>query len=196
LLTVLNYLICGWELEVDAFYLHSFEIWLAVTVVFTGAGNLGFTLLEYRLGIRGLKDSLLDTLKWLPFLYVFLSRADIGIYVGSPLLASCRSFFFFGGLSIHLSKALLAHMFSYNIQWGATKKEVERSNFFLEIPKIIKRFRVALVLSFLAIVMIVLFAIEDIMPIAWLIPRTNWSVIFPLALTAACHILYPVRITS
>ena len=31
-------------------------------------------------------------------------------------------------------------MFSYNITWGATKKEVERSNFWLEIPKILKRF--------------------------------------------------------
>jgi hypothetical protein len=34
------------------------------------------------------------------------------------------SFFFFGGLSIHLSIALLTHMFSYNMTWtwGATKK--------------------------------------------------------------------------
>lgn len=68
MLTILNYLICGWELEVDAFYLHSFEVWLAVTVVFTGAGNLGYTLLEYRLGHRGLRESLFDTIKWLPFL--------------------------------------------------------------------------------------------------------------------------------
>jgi hypothetical protein len=70
MLTLLNYLICGWEVEVDAFYLHSFEIWLAVTVVFTGAGNLGFTLLEYRLGQRGLMNSLSENIKWLPFLYV------------------------------------------------------------------------------------------------------------------------------
>jgi hypothetical protein len=79
-------------------------------------------------------------------------------------------------LSIHLSKALLAHLVSYDIQWGATKKEVERSNFFVEIPKILQRFRVALVLSFLAIGLI----------------AADWSVIFPLALTAACHILYPI----
>jgi hypothetical protein len=32
------------------------------------------------------------------------------------------SFFFFGGLSIHITVAILAHMFSYNITWGATKK--------------------------------------------------------------------------
>jgi hypothetical protein len=50
------------------------------------------------------------------------------------------SFFFFGGLSIPLSQAILAHLFSYNMTWGATKKEVERSNFFKEIPRILKRY--------------------------------------------------------
>lgn len=49
--------------------------------------------------------------------------------VGDHSLSSCYelsiillSFFFFGGLSIHLTTALLAHLFSYNITWGATKK--------------------------------------------------------------------------
>lgn len=49
------------------------------------------------------------------------------------------SFFFFGGLGIPLSLAMLAHLFSYDITWTATKKEVERSNFFKEVPKILKR---------------------------------------------------------
>ena len=57
--------------------------------------------------------------------------------------------FFFGGLSIHLSEALLAHLFSYNITWGATKKEVERSNFFIEVPRILRRFWLALLIGFL-----------------------------------------------
>jgi hypothetical protein len=46
---------------------------------------------------------------------------------------------FLGGLSIPLSQAILAHLFSYNMTWSATKKEVERSNFFKEVPKIMKR---------------------------------------------------------
>ena len=49
------------------------------------------------------------------------------------------SFFFFGGLGIPLSQAILAHLFSYNMTWQATKKEVERSNFFKEVPRILKR---------------------------------------------------------
>jgi hypothetical protein len=100
------------------------------------------------------------------------------------------SFFFFGGLSIHLSKALLAHLVSYDIQWGATKKEVERSNFFVEIPKILERFRVALILSFACIAALVVFSL-DVLPREWRI-SADWSCIFPLALTAACHILYPI----
>lgn len=90
------------------------------------------------------------------------------------------SFFFFGGLPIHLSQALLAHLFSYNITWGATKKEVERSNFFIEVPRILKRFAVAFILSFICIFAMVILA-TTIPPLAWRIPGYDWSVILPLA---------------
>ena len=46
-LSRLNYVLLG-------FYLHRFEIWIACTVVFVGAGNVGFTILEYRLGQKNL----------------------------------------------------------------------------------------------------------------------------------------------
>jgi hypothetical protein len=90
------------------------------------------------------------------------------------ILTLSSSLIFFGGLSIHLSKAILAHLFSYNITWGATKKEVERSNFFLEVPKILVRFRVALTLSFLTIAAIVVMALP-FFPSDWAIPYTDWS---------------------
>ncbi|PSS08906.1 hypothetical protein PHLCEN_2v3396 [Hermanssonia centrifuga] len=171
-LSLMNYLLLGWSVGVDGFFLHSFEIWLACTVVFPGAGNIGFTLLEYRLGHRSMLDSFLENITWIPFF-----------------------FFFFGGLSIHLSQALLAHLFSYDIQWGATKKEVERSNFWLEVPKILKRFWISLVISFaLSISMIILST--DIMPSAWQIPSSNWAVIFPLSIVLGCHILFPVCFLS
>ena len=101
------------------------------------------------------------------------------------------SFFFFGGLSIHLTQALLAHMFSYNITWGATKKEVERSNFWLEVPKIVRRFWLALIICIvLSAAMVVLST--DVVPAGWQILAWDWAVIFPLAITLGCHILYPV----
>ncbi|KAF8489182.1 glycosyl transferase family group 2-domain-containing protein [Russula emetica] len=168
LLSLLNYLILGLSFNVDGFYEHSFEIWLACTVVFPGAGNLGYTLLEYRLGQRSLVSSFLENITWVPFF-----------------------FFFFGGLSIHLSQALLAHLFSYNITWGATKKEVERSNFFIEVPRILRRFWLALVISFLMFVMIIVFS-TNLVPPGWQIPGVDWAVIFPLAVVAGSHILFPI----
>lgn len=180
----MNYLLLGWAAEVDGFYLHSFEIWLACMVVFPGAGNLGYTLLEYRLSLRPLLDSLVENLAWVPFLCV--------LFCSLPRMTDRRrSFFFFGGLSIHLSQALLAHLFSYNITWGATKKEVEKSNFWLEVPKIMRRFWLALVVSvFIAVAMGVL--ASDVVPRGWQILGLDWAVVFPIAITIGCHVLYPV----
>jgi hypothetical protein len=170
ILSLLNYLILGFQFQIDGFFLHSFEVWLACTVVFPGLGNLGFTLLEYRLGQRSVLSSLAENMKWVPFF-----------------------FFFFGGLSIHLSIAVLAHLFSYDISWGATKKEVERSNFFLEVPKIWRRFRLALVLCILmAAAMIVLSTSMNIVPIGWQIDALDWAVVFPMAIVVGCHMLFPI----
>ena len=67
---MLNYLLLGLAPQLDRFYLHSFEILLACTVVFPGIGNVGYTLLEYRLGQRNMLGALLENLRWIPFLYV------------------------------------------------------------------------------------------------------------------------------
>ena len=67
-LCLMNYLLLGWSIAVDGFFLHSFEIWLACTVVFPGAGNVGYSLLEYRLGHRSLLSSLIENFLWVPFL--------------------------------------------------------------------------------------------------------------------------------
>lgn len=168
ILTVLNYFLLGFEVEVDAFYLHSFEIFLACCAVFPGLGNLGFTLMQYRLGQRSFLSAAAENLTWVPFF-----------------------FFFFGGLSVHLSVALLSHLFSYNIQWGATKKEVERSNFFIEVPKIINRFSISIIFSLLTTAAMVIFS-TDLVTYKWRIPAENWAAIFPAALVVGSHFLFPV----
>jgi len=66
-IAVINYALLGFQFPVDAFYFHSFEIFLATSVVFFGSGNVGFTLLEYRLGGKDLVTSLLTNLSWVPF---------------------------------------------------------------------------------------------------------------------------------
>ncbi|KAH9960638.1 glycosyl transferase family group 2-domain-containing protein [Russula dissimulans] len=165
---VINYVLLGFQFPVDAFYFHSFEIFLATSVVFFGSGNVGFTLLEYRLGEKDLVTSLLTNLSWVPFF-----------------------FFFFGGLSIPLSQAILAHLFSYNMTWGATKKEVERSNFFKEVPKIMKRFWFSVLLSVLILGGMVILA-TPLVPLGWRVDGSAWAVIVPLAVVAGCHILFPI----
>ncbi|KAI6111464.1 hypothetical protein EDD16DRAFT_1521953 [Pisolithus croceorrhizus] len=109
-LSTANYFLLGFDIQVDGYYLYGFELFLAIVAGFPGLGN--FRLLEYRLGHRSLFDS--------------------DVYAISSL--------FFSGLSVHLTVALLAHMFPYNITWGATKQEVEQSNFFIEALRILKRF--------------------------------------------------------
>ncbi|KAG5644401.1 hypothetical protein DXG03_008568 [Asterophora parasitica] len=166
--SVLNYLLLGLAPQLDRFYLHSFEILLACTVVFPGIGNLGYTLLEYRLGHRNFIGAMVENLRWVPF---FL--------------------FFFGGLSIHLSTALLAHMFSYDMTWGSTVKEVERSTFWIEVPRIWQRFKLSFIICFACIAMMVIFT-TDAVPFQYQIPGWNWALIIPLSLTVGCHVLLPV----
>ncbi|KAI5989474.1 hypothetical protein EDC04DRAFT_2588341, partial [Pisolithus marmoratus] len=148
-LSTANYFLLGFDIKVDGYYLHSFEMFLAIIAVFPGLGNFGYILLEYRLGHRNLLDVFIETATWVPFF-------------------------------VHLTVALLAHMFSYNITWGATKKEVERSNFFIEVPRILKRFWLAFLWAFASFATIVVLSL-DIVPAGWQIPGYYWAVILPLA---------------
>ncbi|KAF9473864.1 hypothetical protein BDN70DRAFT_352918 [Pholiota conissans] len=166
--SIINYLILGLAPQLDRFYLHSFEILLACTVVFPGIGNVGYTLLEYRLGQRNFFGALFENLRWIPF---FL--------------------FFFGGMSIHLSTALLAHLFSYDMTWGSTGKEVELSSFWIEVPRIWQRFKLSFMICFACIAMMVIFTTE-LVPFEWQIPGWNWALIIPLSLVVGCHILVPI----
>jgi hypothetical protein len=99
----------------------SWKVWFSIVLVFNGFGNFALATMRYRIGERNWFWSLLENLKWTLMLAVFL-----------------------GGLSLHLSAALLSHMFSINMTWGATSKEAEASNFFIEVPKVLKKFKYSL----------------------------------------------------
>lgn len=70
---VVNYVLLGFEFPVDGFYIPSFEIWLACTVVFFGSGTIGYTLLEYRLGHKELVSD--PVYRWL-LVQQFIVPAD------------------------------------------------------------------------------------------------------------------------
>jgi hypothetical protein len=203
--SILNYLLLGLAPNLDQFYLHSFEILLACVVVFPALGNLGFTLLEYRIGHRSLAGALIENLRWIPFLYVNSSFIS-SVHTNEPLI----SVFFFGGLSIHLSTAILAHLCSYDMTWGSTGKEVEKSTFWIEgkrsislrilsgtnidvflVPRIFQRFWLTLLICTSLIIMVVIFT-TDLIPFEYQIAGWNWSLIIPLALVIGSHMMLPV----
>jgi hypothetical protein len=84
-ISVLSYVLLGFQFQTDGLFMHSFEIWIATTVVFFGSGNVGYTLLEYRLGAKQLVSCIvfcqrrltaggfqvkgfLENMMWIPFL--------------------------------------------------------------------------------------------------------------------------------
>jgi len=182
-LSLLNYFLLGFAVDVDGWYFHSFEIWLACMAVFPVSGSVAFSLLEYRLGHRSLLGAFFENFAWVPFLCVSILLSACG-----RILTSHISFIFFGGLSIHISQAILAHLFSCNITWDATKKEVERSNFWMEVPKVLKRFWLSLVISTLCVLTVGLLSTK-LVPPEWRIEKSSWSLILPLVyvLSAPFH---------
>jgi len=75
--------------------------------------------------------------------------------------------------------------------WGSTGKEVERSSFWIEVPRIWQRFRLSFIICFLCIAMMIVFTTE-LVPYDLQILGRNWALIIPLALVVGCHILLPV----
>ncbi|KAK9235210.1 glycosyl transferase family group 2-domain-containing protein [Lipomyces kononenkoae] len=166
ILTFLNYIIIGWfDYQVDQFYLSSFNNLIALIFIFSGACPLANALVRYRIKESTFWHALVENYKWGFLMTIFL-----------------------GGLSWHLNLALLSHMLGINMQWGATAKELEASNFFKEFPKIVKSFRgMYLTLIFLVAGMIVL---------AYAVPW-NWRITgvystLPLGWNIASHFLSPI----
>jgi len=77
---------------------------------------------------------------------------------------------FFSGISFKLACSLLAHLFSINVSWTSTSKEVTKSNFFLQVPMILKQFWGQIILS---IVVIVSPSVIDMRVSYWLLGGSN-----------------------
>ena len=97
-------------------------------------------------------------------------------------------FIFLGGVSIHLSRAIVYHLFSIDINWGATAKEVEDGSFFEEMPKVMKKFKFTLLYCVLAAAMMFVGVIA--LPEFWKI--TKFIAYFPLAVSVFCHFNLPL----
>ncbi|KAH0556980.1 hypothetical protein GP486_005229, partial [Trichoglossum hirsutum] len=117
-LTLANYFLMGWFVgHLDKYYLDSFKVYFSIVVVFNGLGNISLAVLRYRLEEKSLFKALVENFRWIFLMTIFM-----------------------GGISIHVSQAMVFHMLGIDMSWGATAKEVEDTTFFEEIPKVIGKF--------------------------------------------------------
>ena len=166
ILTVMNYFVLGWfNGYYDHYYVHSWRVMVATIAVFTITGNTALAVFRYRVEEKAFLSSLLENFKWVPLFFVF-----------------------FGGISLHLSQALLSHMFSIEMTWGATSKEAEDISFFEEIPRVMKRFKGTFMICFGLLAMMIVMAF--VVPYLWRIQ--DLITVFPLCILVGCHFFLPI----
>jgi len=109
IMLMLNYFLTGWcSAALDQYYLSSFGVFVTVIAVFTVAGPIMNAILKYRCKMNSFVDALVENYMWVPMFVIF-----------------------FGGLSMHISYALLCYLFSVDLQWGATAKVCKFSSLYL-----------------------------------------------------------------
>lgn len=169
-LSIALYLVQGWFYPVlQPNFLPPFQIWVAVIVVFILGGNVAQIVARYRAKVDGLFNLIKEHAIWIPYMVIF-----------------------FGGISFHVLTALLSHPVGINMTWGATIKDLEDSNFFIEVPLILKRFWKVLILAVASIGAVIVFQLPHVLPLEWQIE--GFFIYWPLLLTAILHILYPVAL--
>lgn len=101
-LTIANYILVGlYNAKLPISYLPSWNVMLAVLVVFNVANPICYAWYRQRVRDTTFLKALWEHVKWMP---VFI--------------------LFFNGLSFHILKALICHLFSLPIEWSATEKEI------------------------------------------------------------------------
>lgn len=113
----------------------------------------------------------LENLKWVPLVTLFL-----------------------GGISLHISQAILSHLFGIDMSWGATAKEARDTSFFEEVPRILTKFKFTFIWCILMITAMI--ALGGVGPLGALVPyhwRINFfTAIWPLVTVVASHFLLPI----
>ncbi|MCJ1357386.1 MAG: hypothetical protein MMC33_007382 [Icmadophila ericetorum] len=168
LLITANYFLVGWYTDVlDHYYINSFEIIFSIIIVFSGVSNISLAVLRYRTMEKGLISSLFENFKWVILLFIF-----------------------FGGISMHVSEALLSHLFSINVHWGSTAKELEDTTFFIEVAKLIRRFKV--MFGYCIVMIAAMIYLARFAPIFWRID--SLIAILPLSSLIFTHIMLPIAL--
>lgn len=165
IMLIVNYFIVGYYTwGYSKIYVPSMRIFVSVMVVFSCGSQMAYVVGRYRI---------LRTSVWLMLLE----------FRWAVLMA-----IFMGGLSWHMLIAIACHLFSLNLEWGATAKTMDNSTFFKELPKTLKKYLWIYIMSVLLIVMMLVFAYA--VPYAYVI--NSIAPTLPLGWSVACHILSPL----
>lgn len=164
--TLANYLIVGWfPGQIDEFYINSWRTFTGIVVVFNLLAPFAFAAARHRLGQKKFVPAIAENAKWLPLFVLF-----------------------FGGISLHVLKAILCHFFGISLEWGSTAKELEATGFFVGVDKIAKDYKFTYLITILITAGMIYLGLYA--PDGWRI--TDWSAIVPLANQVACHFFLPI----
>lgn len=168
LLATINYFLVGWfEVHITRLYQSSFEILIATLIVYDVAVPIANAISRYRSRQSGLVYALYENFKWILLLCLF-----------------------FGGLSIHVAKALVWHLLEIPIHWDSTAKSLEASYFFNELPMIWQRYKYLYLTITLISIALIVFASKVV--------STNWQITpsvftaLPIGWVLACHAAAPL----
>lgn len=78
--------------------------------------------------------------------------------------------------------------------WGATSKEAEFSNFFIEVPKVLRRFKFSIAFALIGTVAMAVLATNPggFVPDDWLIK--DFIAILPMSTVTTSHLLLPIAL--
>jgi hypothetical protein len=165
-LTITSYLVVGWfRGDLPTAYLPSWDVMISVIIVFNGATTICYAWFRQRIRDTTFLKALWENVKWMP---VFL--------------------LFFNGLSLHVLKALICHLFSLPIEWSATEKEIGPQGLMVNLDRILRQFRWVFAICFS--IMGGMIYLGNFAPRGWLI--TDYTFVIPLALQVGGHILLPI----
>lgn len=98
---------------------------------------------------------------------------------------------FLGGISIHVGQAILSHLLGFDMQWGATSKEVDDVSFVDEIPRVLKNFKYTFIMCTLCIIMMIVLGTGiGCIPEMWQIKMV--IAVWPLLSIVLGHLLLPL----
>ncbi|BGP17075.1 hypothetical protein JCM10213_006895 [Rhodosporidiobolus nylandii] len=154
--------------QMNSAYQSSFHVFVAVLVLYSCGGTISIVVSRYR-----------------------SQEATIWRAVKEAALSILPSFLFFSGLSFHVMTALLAHFTGYNMQWAATKKDLETPTIQEELPVVFKRHWLTFLLGIMTVAGVII-CTTSIVPLAYRIEGT--TVILPVLWLAVGHIIYPLAL--